>query len=259
MSIATVKKHFKNLSTYLARDEVGQGMLSQLKDAVNGLRKEASTSLKKLEDAEKVKSGAIDRERNSADALKSTQQELQRLKQAVNSSRRKISALESELERERGDKRIPYASGRLIDDLTARRIHIWARRTGRELGCLPKPKRCEVRHPTGYELHDVLPAFDDQGFATLGRTVVLKTMLIDGAVCIFGPHEMEPARLIKALSNDPGWEKARRMCAGLFSKSFSHLSDEERLRQFTSGKCNWGHVHQQEGDTTSALLGDASR
>jgi len=249
----SVKKKFQDMQAYLSKDEAGQKMLKALKDDVNALRKKAATLQVVADEAAALASRTIEHLKESDAALKLAQQKVQQLQAKVNSSAHRVSALESDLDKERGASRMPLASGDMMKDLTAKSIGLWSEKTIKELGSLPEPSMCVVRHPAGYHLTDVLTAFNDRGFATIGRIVALR-VLLQNSVCFFLPSSIDSEDVIDKLKDEVEWDSATRHYLTLFSRSTDPISDAELLKIRTSGKLQKDN-NLDAGDTTSAVVG----
>lgn len=250
MSVSQVKKRFGEFESYLRNDKEGLRRLKLLKDDVNVLR----TSLSNAEEAKEFAEVIKDAARERADAADSEsiklKREVERLKQKLKSIESDNSTLREQLESFTNKERVPYASGDLVRDLSPERINKWAYKTLKEQGgTLKKPTRCTTRHPIGFNLEDILTGFDEYGFATLGRTIVLQLMLRE-AITVFwdSDGEVDPQKILKAIWKQNNSEKAKRTMVKLFLHQFDGRSEAEILAARTSGK-----LYQPQYDGATAL------
>jgi hypothetical protein len=239
MSVSQVKKRFSEFESYLGRDKEALRRLKLLKDDVNVLRTSLAAAEEKAELAEVVKNAARERADAAEMEVIALSSEVERLKNKTDSLQHENAMLSTQLHEVTHRERIPFASGSLTKDLSPGRIHRWAYKTLMELGgTLVKPGKCTTSHPIGFALEDILTGFDEYGFATLGRTIVLQ-LLIRKAVAISWSDEsdgVDPDKLIAAIWKQEHSAKARRTITQLFLHQFDRRSEAEILCQKTSGK-----------------------
>lgn len=239
MSVAQVKKRFGEIESYLGRDKEAVRRLKLLKDDVNVLRTSLAAAEKKAEEAEVAKELARKRADDAELQFVELKAETDRLNQKNNTSERERDAVVNELNEIKNKERVPFATGSLVDDLSPQRIHRWAYKTLKEQGgTLIKPGKCTTRHPICFFLEDVLTGFDEFGFATLGRTIVLQ-LLLRTAITISWTDEadgVDPERIIKAVWKQKDSDKAKKTMMQLFLHQFDSRSSDEILAYRTSGR-----------------------
>lgn len=257
MSVSQVKKRFSEMESYLRGDKEGLRRLKLLKDDVNVLRTSLAAAEEKAEQCEVVKDAARDRADKAESEEIELKREVERLNQKNESIEHENDILRQRLEALQNRERVPFASGELVNDLSPDRINRWAYKTLREQGgTLKKPVRCTTLLPTGFNLEDVLTGFDEYGFATLGRTIVLQ-LLVTKAICVFWSDDedgVDPEKLLKAIWGQKNCEKAKWTMQKLFYHQFDKRSEAEILKDRTSGRY---HAPQYDGeDALSIIFGD---
>ena len=254
MSVSQVKKRFGEFESYLRGDKEGLRRLKLLKDDVNVLRTSLATAEENAEQCEVVKDAARDRaDKAEAEAIE-LKRETERLNQKNESIEHENDMLRHRLEAFTNRERVPFSSGDLVNDLSLDRIHRWAYKTLKEQGgTLKKPVRCTTLMPTGFNLEDLLTGFDEYGFATLGRTIVLQ-LLMTKAICVFWSDDedgVDPEKLLKAIWRQKNSEKAKLTMQKLFYHQFDKRSDSEILKERTSGRC---HAPQYDGEDALSII-----
>jgi len=256
MSVSQMKKRFSEFGAFLKKDKEGLRRLKILKEDVNALRTSLASAEEKAEQCQVVKDAARDRADKAEAAAIDLKLEVERLKQKQDSIKLENDTLRRQLESLTNRERVPFASGNLCDDLSPRRIHRWAYKTLREQGTLKKTTRCTTRHPLGFNLEDLLTGFDEFGFATLGRTIVLQ-LLVTKAICVFWSDDadgIDPDGLLEAIWKQNHIDKARLIMQKLFFHQVEKRSDAEMLKGKTSGKCWWGD--SDDTDPLSVIFGN---
>lgn len=239
MSVSQVKKRFAEMESYLGRDKEALRRLKLLKDDVNVLRTSLAAAEERVAEAEAVKDAARKRADEAELHVVALKAEVERLGNKNDSLQQENAIVSKQLHDVIHRERVPFASGNLTKDLSPERIERWAYKTLKEHGgTLVPPKKCTTRNPIGFELESVLTGFDEYGFATLGRTIVLQ-LLLRKAIAVFWTDEadgVDPEEIIKAVWNQNGAAKARTRMMQLFLHQFDKRSDEQILRDRTSGK-----------------------
>ena len=239
MSVSQVKKRFGELESYLGRDKEALRRLKLLKDDVNVLRTSLAAAEAKAAEAESVKDAARKRADDAEMQVIALKSEIERLGNKNDSLEQETAIVSKQLNDVTHRERVPFASGNLTKDLSPERIRRWAYKTLKEQGgTLVQPKKSTTRNPIGFELEDILTGFDEFGFATLGRTIVLQ-LLLRKAVAVFWSDEadgVDPEEIIKAVWNQKDSQKARKTIMQLFLHQFDKRTNEDVLRDKVSGK-----------------------
>jgi len=241
MSVSQVKKRFAEMESYLGRDKEALRRLKLLKDDVNVLRTSLAAAEEKAVEAEAVKEAARKRADEAELQVHALKAEIERRSNKNESLHQENHLLGKQLHDVTHRERVPFASGNLTKDLSPERIGRWAFKTLKEQGgTLVRPKKCTTRNPIGFDLEDILTGFDEFGFATLGRTIVLQ-LLLRKAVAVFWSDEsdgVDPEKIIEAVWNQKDSQKARKTIMQLFLHQFDKRTNDDVLRDKTSGKAH---------------------